>query len=121
MDSREKINQYDLVEITQVPEKLKGLVDIGDIGTVVEKYDDKNFEIECVRRGGSSKWLETLNIKYVRLRSKDPYSSWIKNSLIKSMTQKSILLGAVIGAIFGVLVGGGLGSITKNLNGILTG
>jgi hypothetical protein len=121
MEDREKISQYDLVEIIQVPEKYQGVIDVGDIGTVIEKYDDKNFEIECVQPGGSSKWLETLNIKYVRLRSKDPYRSWIKNSLVKSMTQKSILLGAVIGAIFGALVGGGLGAITKNLNGILIG
>ena len=121
MDSREKINQYDLVEIIQVPERLKGVIELGDIGTVVEKYDAKNFEIECVQPGGSFKWLETLNIKYVRLRSRDPYSSWVKNSLIKSMTQRSMILGAAIGAIFGALVGSGLGAITKNLNGILIG
>ena len=70
MDNNERIDQYDLVEITLVPEKNKGAINIGDIGTVVEKYDDENFEIECVHPDGFTKWLATLNIKYVRLKSK---------------------------------------------------
>jgi hypothetical protein len=122
MDDHEKINQYDLVEIIQVPEKLKGVIDVGDIGVVVEKYDDKNFEIECIQPGGYYKWLKPLNIKYVRLKSKDPFSVWMKTSLMdRSMTRKSILLGAVIGATVGTLIGAGLGVITKSLNGILMG
>ncbi len=122
MDDREKINQYDLVEIIQVPEQYEGVIDIGDIGVVVQKYDDKNFEIECIQPGGFYKWLKPLNIKYVRLKSKDPFSTWMKTSLIdKSMTRKSIILGAVIGAIFGALIGAGLGAITVTLNGILIG
>ncbi len=122
MDDREKINQYDLVEIIQVPEQYEGVIDIGDIGVVVQKYDNKNFEIECIQPGGFYKWLKPLNIKYVRLKSKDPFSTWMKTSLIdKSMTRKSIILGAVIGAIFGALIGAGLGAITVTLNGILIG
>jgi len=122
MDNRDKINQYDLVEIIRVPEKLEGVIDIGDIGVVVEKYDDENFEIECIQPGGSYKWLKPLNIKYVKLKSKDPFSVWAKKSLTdKSLTKPSITLGALIGAIFGVLIGGGLGAITKSLNGILIG
>jgi len=122
MDNHDEINQYDLVEIIRVPEKFEGVIDLGDIGTVVEKYDDENFEIECVQPGGSSKWLETLNISYVKLRSKDPYNSWIKKSLVDmSMMQESITLGAVIGTIFGGLIGVGLGAITMTLNGILIG
>jgi len=122
MDKHDKINQYDLVEIIQVPEQYEGVIDIGDIGVVVEKYDDKNFEIECLKPGGSYKWLEPLNIKYLRLKSKDPYSIWIKKSLIeKPMMQKSIFLGTVIGATFGASIGVGLGAITKSLNGILIG
>jgi hypothetical protein len=122
MDDREKINQYDLVEIIQVPEKLEGVIDIGDIGVVVEKYDDKTFQIECVQPGGSYKWLKPLNIKYIRLKSKDPFSLWAKKSLNeKSITKPSITLGASIGGISGTLIGGGLGAITRSLNSILIG
>ena len=122
MDNGDKINQYDLVEIIQVPESLEGLIEIGDIGVVVKKYDDRNFEVECVEQGGSHKWLKSLNIRYVRLRSKDPFSDWAKKALAdKSIRQTSIPLGVVIGAIFGALMGVGLGAITKSINGILIG
>lgn len=122
MDNRDKINQYDLVEIIQVPEKLEGVIDLGDIGVVVEKYDEKTFQIECIQPGGSYKWLKPLNIKYIRLKSKDPFSLWAQKSLAeKSITKPSIVLGALIGAICGALIGGGLGAITKSLNGILIG
>jgi hypothetical protein len=122
MDNRDQINQYDLVEVIQVPERLEGVIEIGDIGVVVKKYDDKNFEVECVEQGGSHKWLKSLNIRYVRLRSKDPFSGWAKKALAdKSIIQTSIPLGVVIGAIFGALIGVGLGAITRSLNGILIG
>ena len=122
MDNRDKINQYDFVEIIQVPEQYRDVIDIGDIGVVVEKYDDKNLEIECLQPGGSYKWLKLLNIDYVRLRSKDPFSRWAEESLRdKSITQTSVTLGVAIGAIFGALLGVGLGAITKSLNGILVG
>jgi hypothetical protein len=122
MDDREKINQYDLVEIIQVPEKLEGMLDIGDIGVVVEKYDDKTFLIECLQPGGSYKWLKPLNIKYLRLKSKDPFSIWANKSLAeKSIAKPSIALGASIGAISGALIGGGLGAITRSLNGVFIG
>src|SRR5688572_19651738 len=113
MDEREEIDQYELVEIIYVPERYRGVIDIGDIGVVVEKYDEENFEVECVQPDASSKWLETLNIGYLRLRSKDPYDSWIKESLTdQPLMPKSIFLGMVIGAMFGALIGAGLGAIT---------
>ena len=122
MDNRDKINQYDLVEIIQVPERLEGVIEIGDIGVVVEKYDDENFKVECIEPGGSYKWLRMLDTRYVRLKSKDPFSSWAKKSLRdKSITETSITLGVVVGAIFGALIGAGLGAITMSLNGILIG
>ena len=121
MAGRDKIDQYDLVEIIQVPEKLEGVIDIGDIGVVVEKYNEKNFEVECVQPGGSSKWLETLNVRYIRLRSKDPYHKWEKKSFDKALMLKSIRLGAVIGTGFGTLIGAGFGAITTTFNGILIG
>ena len=122
MDNRDQINQYDLVEVIQVPERLEGVIEIGDIGVVVKKYDDKNFEVECVEQGGSHKWLKSLNIRYVRLRSKDPFSGWAKKALAdKSIIQTSIPLGVAIGAACGALIGVGLGAITRSLNGILIG
>lgn len=121
-DNHDEINQYDLVEIIQVPERFEGLIEIGDIGVVVKKYDDTNFEIECIQPGGYYKWLKRLNSRYVRLRSKDPFSNWAKKSLRdKSLTQTSITLGVAVGAMFGALMGAGLGAITRSLNGILMG
>jgi hypothetical protein len=122
MDNRDTINQYDLVEVIEVPEEYEGVIDIGDIGVVVEKKDEENFEIECVEPGGSYKWLETLNSKCVRLRSKDPYNPWIEKSLAeKPIMQKSIILGIALGAIFGGLIGAGFGAIAMTLNGLLIG
>ena len=116
------INQYDLVEIIQVPEKYAGVIDVGDVGVVVETYDHNNFVIECIQPGGSYKWLETLDIQYVRLKSKDPFSTWGKKSLTDQLiTKPSIKLGATVGTIFGALMGAGLGAITKSLNGVLIG
>ena len=51
------INQYDLVEVVDVPENFVGVIDIGDVGVVVEKRDEHNFEIECIQPGGTYKWL----------------------------------------------------------------
>ncbi len=122
MDDQEKIDQYDLVEIIQVPEDYEGLLNIGDIGVIVEKYDEENFEIECVQLSGSCKWIAVLNIRCIRLKSKDPFTAWAKKSLPdRSITSPSILLGVMIGAAFGALVGGGLGAITRSLNGVLIG
>ena len=122
MEVQEKIDEYDLVEVIQVPEKHKGVIDVGDVGVVVEKYDDKNFRVECLQPGGSSKWLALLSSRHVRLRSKDPFDNWIKESLPeKPIMQKSILLGMAIGAIFGALLGVGFGAMTRSFNGILAG
>ena len=66
------IDLYDLVEIIAVPEIYQGLIDIGDIGVVVEIDDNESFEIECIRPDGSYKWLATLNSKYIRLKQKIP-------------------------------------------------
>lgn len=122
MEDQEKIDQYDIVEIIHVPESYEGIINIGDVGVVVEKYDDENFEVECVQPGGSCKWLGTLTIRDIRLKSKDPFSHWVEKSLTdRSITKPSIVLGILIGATFGVLCGGGLGALTKSLNGILIG
>src|SRR5512135_1380592 len=120
MDGLSGIDQYDLVEIIQVPEEYQGIINLGDVGAVVEKYDDENFEIECVQPDSSCKWLVTLNIQEIRLKSKDPFSTWAKQVLTdRSLIKPSIALGVLIGAGFGALVGGGLGAITRSLDGIL--
>lgn len=121
MDSQETINQYDLIEVIHVPQEYEGVIAVGDVGVVVEKYDDKNFEIECIRPDDSCKWLVTLTVKDIRLKSRDPFSTWEKASLADAITKPSIALGAFIGTILGALIGGGLGAITKSLNGILIG
>ena len=122
MIEREEIDQYDLVEIIQVPEQYEGVIDVGDVGTVVEKYGAERFEVECVQPGGVTKWLATLNIEDLRLRSKDPYHPWIEKSFTeKPIMQTSIRLGIVIGAVFGGLLGAGAGAITLTLSGILVG
>ncbi len=122
MDDREVIDQYDLVEVIQVPEQYEGVIDIGDVGVVVKKYDEENFEIECVKPGSSCKWLAQLNIIHIRLKSRDPFSVWTQEALPeKPITRTSVILGSAIGAIFGALIGCGLGAITKSLNGILVG
>jgi hypothetical protein len=66
------IDQFDVVEVIAVPEHQRGIIDVGDIGVVVEIDDNESFEIECVRPDGSYKWLETLNSKYIRLKQKIP-------------------------------------------------
>jgi hypothetical protein len=122
MDDHEEINQYDLVEVIQVPERFEDEIDLGDVGVVVEKFDDKNFVIECIQPGGSYKWLKPLTTKYVRLKSKDPFRVWAKKSLTdKTLARTSTGLGAFLGAIFGALIGAALGAITGNFNGILIG
>jgi hypothetical protein len=122
MREREEIDQYDLVQVIQIPEQYLGVIDIGDVGTVVEKYDAENFEVECVQPGGFTKWLVTLNIDYLSLRSKDPYHSWIEKTLTeKPIMQTSLRLGIGIGAVFGGLMGAGAGTITRTLNGSLIG
>lgn len=68
----ENIDQFDLVEVIAVPERYQGIIDIGDIGVVIEIDDNQSFEIECIRPDGSYKWVETLHIKYVRLKHKIP-------------------------------------------------
>lgn len=116
------INQYDLVEVIDVPEKHVGVIDVGDVGVVVEKHNENTFEIECIQPGGSYKWLETLHIQYIRLKSRDPFSRWEKRSLRdQSLIRPSIRLGTIVGAVFGAIMGAGLGAITGSLNGILIG
>jgi len=122
MEDHDRISQYDLVEIIQVPEKLQGVIDIGDTGVVVEKYDEKTFVIECLQPGGSSKWLKPLSSKYIRLKSKDPFSVWAQKTLAeKSIARPSMILGTLIGAVCGALIGGGMGAITRSFDGILIG
>jgi hypothetical protein len=122
MNNQGTIDQYDLVEIIQVPEEYNGLIEKGDTGLVVEKYDEETFEVECIQPGGSSKWLEPLNIKYLRLKSKDPYSDWVTRALgSTSMMRSSVIGGTLIGASAGALTAGGLGTISGTINGILIG
>ena len=122
MDNHARIDQYDLVEITHVPEGYEGVMDIGDVGVVVKKYDEENFEIECLQPGGSTKWLTGLHTEYIRLKSKDPYNAWITKSLQgRPIMRSSVIWGALIGAGVGALTMGGLGAITGSINGILIG
>lgn len=66
------IDQYDLVEIVQVPAGYEGMIEVGDIGAVLEIDDNESFEIECIRPDGSYKWLATLHSRYIKLNRKIP-------------------------------------------------
>lgn len=122
MAYRETINQYDLVEIIQVPQEYTGLIHVGDVGVVIEKYNEKSFEVECLRPGGSYEWQARLGIQHIRLKSRNPYNAWIKRSLIdRPMMRKSLVLGTVLGSIFGALIGAGFGAIAGTLHGIIIG
>ena len=117
MDNHDKINQYDFVEIIQVPEEYEGIIDAGDIGVVVEKHSDESFEIECLTPDGSYKWSETLNRRYLSKHLRAP--KWRGNT--HHVMKRSVVLGSVVGTGFGALIGAGIGAITKNINGILVG
>ena len=122
MEPRETIHEYDLVEVIRVPAELEGVVDIGDVGVVVEKFNEDNFEIECVQPGGAYKWVEPLNIEYIRLKSRDPFRAWTRTSAVnRTLLRNSLIWGAVIGGLSGAIIGAGLGAITRRLNGILIG
>jgi hypothetical protein len=119
---RETINQYDLVEIVQVPQGHTGAIHPGDVGVVIEKYNERSFEVECLRPGGLYEWQARLSIQHIKLKSRDPYNAWIKKSLVdRPMMRKSLVLGTVLGIVFGALIGAGFGAITRSLNGILIG
>jgi hypothetical protein len=118
MDKHDTINRYDLVRVIQVPEKLKGVIDIGDIGVVIDKLDEENFAIECVTPDGSYKWLETLNSRSLSKHLQSPKPRARNDT---DLMRKSVAFGSVIGTACGGLIGTGLGAITKSLNGILVG
>lgn len=122
MASRESINQYDLVEIIQVPPEQTEMIRLGDVGVVIEKYDERSFEVECLEPGGSYKWQARLSSRHIRLKSRDPYNAWIKKSLVdRPMMRKSLVLGTVLGIGFGALMGAAFGAITGALSGLLIG
>jgi hypothetical protein len=114
----DKITRYDMIKVIHVPEEYKGLIDVGDIGIVIEKQDEENFEIECVTPDGSFKWLETLNIRFV---SKYLGTPTTRQTVERRMMRTSIPYGTVLGAGVGALTGLGLGAITMSLTGILIG
>lgn len=116
------IDQYDLVEVIDVPAKYAGVMDIGDVGVVLEKHDGHIFDVECIELGGAHKWLATLHIGHIQLKSRDPFRRWQNESLPDpAIMQPSIWLGVRIGSTIGSLMGIGLGAITQSFNGILIG
>ena len=64
-----QFKEYEVVEVIQknssVPE-----AEIGDTGTVLIILEDANqeiaYEIECVRKDGSTKWLGTFQEKHLK-------------------------------------------------------
>lgn len=66
------LQDFDVVEVWNVPEEYADTIDKGDRGAVVHKFDDESFEIECVNDDGTTRWLCTLkrdNLWYVRQSS----------------------------------------------------
>lgn len=122
MKESETINLYDLVEVILVPGEYRGVIDPGDIGVVVQKFDEEDFEVECIQPVRGCEWLVRLNIRYLRLRSKDPYHPWIEKSLpARPIMHTSVLLGSLVGSGFGSLIGAGVGAITMSWIGIAIG
>lgn len=116
------IDRYDLVEVIEVPDKYADVMDVGDVGVVLEKHDGHIYDVECIELGGTRKWLARLHVEHLQLKSRDPFSRWEKESLNDpSVMQPSIRLGIRIGGMIGALMGIGLGAITQNINGILIG
>lgn len=65
-----KLEEYDVVKVLAVPESKEDYISIGDIGTIVFVYSDDTFEVECVIKDGSTKWLAKFPrrfIKYIHL------------------------------------------------------
>ena len=58
------LKENDVVEVWDIPSDFSG-IDKGDKGTIVCKYDDNNFEVECVNEDGTSKWLHTIHRDYL--------------------------------------------------------
>ena len=119
MISFEKITRYDMVKVIRVPDEYKGLIDVGDIGIVVEQLDADTFEIECVTPDGSFKWLETLNVRFISKYLGS--AAAVLQTAERRMLWNSVRLGTFIGAIVGAITGLGLGAITMSMNGILIG
>jgi hypothetical protein len=119
MISFEKITRYDMVKVIRVPDEYKGLIDVGDIGIVVEQLDEETFEIECVTPDGSFKWLETLNVRFISKYLGS--AAAIRQTVERQLMRSSVRLGTVIGASAGAVIGLGLGAITMNMNGSLIG
>lgn len=116
------INQYDLVEVIDVPEQYADVMDVGDVGVVLQNHDGHIFDVECIEPGGTHKWLARLHVEHIQLKSRDPFSNWERQSLTtQPIMRPSIRLGALVGGGVGALMGLGLGAITQNLNGILMG
>ncbi len=116
------IDRYDLVEVIEVPEKYAAVMNVGDIGVVLETHDGHIYDVECAGPGGTQKWLATLHVEHIQLKSRDPFSRWEKESLPdSSIMQPSIRLGIQVGGVIGALMGLGLGGITQSINGILIG
>lgn len=108
-----------MIKVIHVPEEYRGLIDVGDIGIVVEKHGNENFEIECLTPDGSFKWLETLNIRFIsRYVGSSPNT---RQTVEKRLMRYSVPLGSAIGACVGVLTGLGFGAITGSLHGVLIG
>lgn len=68
----ERIDPFDLVEVVEVPEEHQGIIDVGDVGVVLEIDDNDSYEIECRWPDGSYKWQEILHSRYIRLKQKIP-------------------------------------------------
>lgn len=116
------INQYDLVEVVDVPEQYSDVMDVGDVGVVLENHDGHIFDVECIEPGGAPKWMAKLHVEHIQLKSRDPFSSWEKRSLTgQPLMRPSIRLGIFLGGGIGALMGFGLGAITHSINGILIG
>ena len=61
-----KLEEYDVVKVLAVPESKENCISIGDEGTIVYVYSVDAFEVECVLKDGSTKWLAEFPRNFIK-------------------------------------------------------
>ena len=63
-----ELKKFDAVEVFKLPEIENNNISVGDIGAVVLVHQENEYEVECVNKDGTTKWLFPLPrncLKYI--------------------------------------------------------